>query len=168
MPVPTIEQLQAQAEKTFAEAEARGTRWHPDDGIYSAVLSGFESSVRTQKDPKPPQLAHYASYEVSFILTDGDYEDKETSTFFDAQIRKWKDSDGVDQVGSISMGQFKTLCAILNDGVVPASLSECAVLVEACAGSKQAVQIKVESRKDKKTDRIYKSISIVELGSVGT
>lgn len=158
----TIAQLQQQAAKTFEEAEARAARWYPPDGIYSAVISSFASTVRQQRDPKGSNLPEYVSYEVGFTLSGEEFADKETATFYDTQIRDWT-QDGQKQSGSISLGQFKTLCAILNDGEIPETLEACAELVDACASNKVPVQISVSTSESK--GRTYHEISVVELGS---
>ena len=154
MPMLSIAQLQAAAESVYTDVEARGVRWTPPEGNYSAVISGFEPQAR-EKDG-----VQYLNYELQYTITSEELANKTTSQFFNTRMIKWE-KDGVAQETAFGLQDYKSLCQTLNDGEAPANLTECAALCEASAAARQPVQIRVVN--DKKG---YARISITEVGSV--
>lgn len=155
----TIDQMVADANKAYQESEVRTGQWIPPDGTYSAVINGFDSRVATWRETNE----EYCIWKILFLISDGEFKDRETGQTMNNRVYKFKDSREV----FFGLQVLKTMAMVLNDGTIDEDLASSLALLEASAQNKQPVQIQIKTRKNKDpnaTER-YADITILAVGS---
>lgn len=148
----TAEQLFADSQTAWEEAEGRGSFFYPKDGDYPATLTGWEVQTKETRDGDP-----YLWMKAAFTISDeGEYEGKETGEVFNSLPTTVQGTDNY-----IGLGRLKDMVGALNEGDVPEELSDVAATMEALAEAETPCNIRVLSNTDKKSGRTYTHIFVV-------
>jgi len=146
------EQLFANAQTSWEEAEGRGSVFYPDDGEYAATFTTFETQAKQTKDGDD-----YLWFKCGFTINDeGKHEGRETGEVFNTLPVMVQ---GVETY--VGLGRFKDVVSALNEDEIPEDLKECAEMMEALAGAETACNIRVSSNEGK-NGKVYRHIHVIE------